>query len=149
MPNNDDQDSVADTPLIARARAILAPIERNRQIIALRNAGASDADIATRLGIATAVVAGVARRDAEILTRAPSPLEVIARHILGECSHDDLMNDLLARQYSAGYIPDGTYDGWVRGTWSEIEIAMASGMISNGDFLQLLPLKPDPEIRYR
>lgn len=143
MPNDDDQDPVADTPLIARARAILAPIERNRRIIKLRNAGVSDVDIAARLGIATAVVIWVARRDAEILTRTPRPLEVIARHILGECSHDELMHDLLARRYSAGYIPDGSYDGWVRGTWNEIEIANTTHMLSNTDFARLLHLAPD------
>lgn len=100
--------------------------------------------IAKKLGISPATVHRILQRKdrVEADLANPSPKEVIARHWDGTISHKRMMDDLLSRDYTAGYIVEGTYDTRVRGTWDDITEAYINEMISDKDLDRLSERAP-------
>jgi hypothetical protein len=130
------------TPHAIRAHAILADIDRDRLVIRRLDDGLTQDAVASELGISQATVHRIAKRRDRINAAEPSPIEVIARCFMGQISRAQMVGDLLARTYTAGYIPEGSYDAYVRGTWDDVEYGHAIGLLADDDFEKLLEKIP-------
>ncbi|SLE89903.1 winged helix-turn-helix domain-containing protein [Mycobacteroides abscessus] len=69
-----------------------------------------------------------------------APAEIIDRRVAGLIDGDDLMNQLLKRQYSFGALASVggvATDAYKAGSWDDVEIAFYKGQLSEAEFGQL------------
>lgn len=134
----------AVTPATLHAQAVLADIDRDRLVVDRLRGGLTQEVVAKELGISQATVHRIAKRRERIEAEAaePTAIEIIARHCISQITHAQMMGDLLSRTYTRGFIPEGSYDGYVRGTWDDIEFGRSTGMLSESDFEALLEKAP-------
>ncbi|MFW0786401.1 hypothetical protein AAFP35_18020 [Gordonia sp. CPCC 206044] len=121
------------------ARAELHRLQKLRAVLAASKEGWSQRDIAASLGVTQPEVsrlAKAARLQPNVGHRTPR--EVLLEHAVGEVSHDDMMRELLAWDYTFGGAPteDPDADAYVRGTWDQIE--RAGDLLDDDDYQQLL-----------
>ncbi|MET9326773.1 hypothetical protein [Tsukamurella sp. NPDC003166] len=112
-------DLTVDTPEMHHARAIVAPIDRDRLIVRLRRSGADQTAIAARIGASQSTVSRVLRDADGVAAAEPTALELIARHVLGQVSHEKLMPELFRRAATQ---------------WHEIEAAELAGLVADADY---------------
>lgn len=126
------------------ARRHLDSIDRDRLVIDKLDEGHSQSAVAKMLDISQATVHRIERHRETILAQQqdPTPMEIISRYWLEMITHEQMMADLQARTYTAGHIPEGGYDAWVRGTWDEVRHAYHVGMLTEEDYQRLEPLAP-------
>ncbi len=127
----------AVAPAVAYARAVVAPVDRERLVVQLAETGADQIQIAERVGISQPTVHRILRRQEEIRTRRMSPLEVVARAVLGDVSRVEMLRDLTSRVYTSGRIPDDAYDAWAAGSWDDLLRAVSNGMLTRAEFAKI------------
>ncbi|CRZ18840.1 MULTISPECIES: hypothetical protein [Mycolicibacterium] len=69
-----------------------------------------------------------------------APAEIIDRHVAGLIDGDEMMNQLLNRQYSFGApasVGGVATDAYKAGSWDDIEIAFCKGQLGEAEFRQL------------
>ena len=142
------------TPQTHRARAIVAPIDRDRLIVAEHDGGARQEDIAARVGVSQPTVSRVLRHRDRIRSTPPSALELICRHTLGELDHAALMETLRSRRY--GPTTGGAADTRIEASWTDVEQAALAGLLADADYRTLAadvarsaaPVPDDPVVVY-
>lgn len=128
------------------AQRQLKNITRDRDVLARLDAGDSPTQVADQLNLTSATVERISRGREAIRARqvTPRPEEIIARYWVGETTHEQMMAALRNIDLTAGYIPEGSYDAWVRGTWEEVSLARRLGMLTEDDYRELEP-RPAPD----
>ena len=94
--------------------------------------------VAASLGISQATVHRLVnkiRNDPAALEETPT--EIIDRRAVGAIDDDEMMAALLVRSYSHGRHDPTGGDGYIRGTWSEIERALGKGLLSDEEYERL------------
>ncbi|MDZ5076096.1 helix-turn-helix domain-containing protein [Nesterenkonia sp. HG001] len=127
------------TPQRLRARQLVDAIDRDRLVVQLLDQGRTQTQAAEESGLSQATVHRISRRREQIEEQRenPRPMEVIARWLIGEVTHEAMIEDLVSRTYEAGRIPEGSYDGYVPGTWDDLIQASVNGMLPPEDFQQI------------
>lgn len=128
------------SPAKALAFSILADVARDRRVIDLLDQHGTQSAVAAEVGVSQATVSRIAKRREAVLD--PSPREVIALHVLGEITHEQMMGDLLARSYTLGRVPEGAYDAYLPGTWDQVVSAVGHGMLNADDLAVLQAQAP-------
>lgn len=66
-----------------------------------------------------------------------TPFAVVQLCVNNTITHNEMLTNLLQRKYTFGHTPTADADGWVRGSWDDIELAYVNNMISDADFQQI------------
>lgn len=119
-------------------RAELAQLEKIRAVLAAVEAGWSQRQIASRVGVEQPEISRLlkkARLRPDVRERTPR--EVLLRYAVGELDHAQMMDELEHWDYTFGGPPEGdpNADVYVRGSWDQIE--RAGDLLSDADYQRL------------
>lgn len=95
----------------------------------------SQEEIAASLGTSQASIsriAGIIRSDPAVLEETPS--ELIQRRAVGELDDDAMMAGLLRCRFTPGTHDPSGGDGYIRGSWREIENALVAGLLTDDEY---------------
>ena len=112
----------------------LAKLRLLREVVKASESGMSRTEIAAALQVTQPVVHRMlkkARRDPNGLQRTAR--EVALEYAAGEITHETMISELSARDYTHGYALEPhspVSDAYVRGTWDEVVGAAYSGLIT-------------------
>lgn len=127
-----------DEPARVLAQEDLLRRARLRLVARAIQLGASQQVIGDALGLSQATV----RRMARQIENDPRALETTATEVIGLATVGEITRSEMMRRLStlpvtvAEYDPTGG-EGYVRGTWDEIESALGRGLLSDGEYAQL------------
>lgn len=139
----DVKTAVRKEATILKATEDLVRVNRLRLVARALDARISQDDLAASLDISQASVSRIAaliQSDPSVLDE--SPTEIIGLRATGQIDSATMMKRLTAHAYSPGQHDPTGGDGYIRGTWREIERALGRGLLSNAEYEQIARKAP-------